>query len=46
MVPLECGELYRQAIPDSDLVIIDNCGHSPQVEKPEEFVKAALDFLA
>ena len=46
LVPLECGELYRQAIPESDLVIIDNCGHSPQVEKPDEFVKAALDFLA
>ncbi len=46
LVPLECGELYHQAIPESDLVIIDNCGHSPQVEKPDEFVKAALDFLA
>ena len=46
LVPLECGELYRQAIPDSDLVIIDNCGHAPQVEKPDEFVKVALDFLA
>ncbi len=46
LVPLECGELYRQAIPESDLVIIDNCGHAPQVEKPEEFVKAALEFLA
>ena len=46
LVPLECGELYRQAISGSDLVIIDNCGHSPQVEKPEEFVKAALEFLA
>jgi pimeloyl-ACP methyl ester carboxylesterase len=46
LVPLECGELYHQAIPESDLVIIDNCGHSPQVEKPDEFVKAALEFLA
>lgn len=46
IVPLECGELYKKAINGSDLVVIDNCGHSPQVEKPEEFIKTALDFLA
>ena len=46
IVPLECGELYKKAIKGSDLVVIDNCGHSPQVEKPAEFNKAALDFLA
>ena len=45
IVPLECGELYQQAIPGSDLVVIDNCGHAPQIEKPDEFVKIALDFL-
>jgi pimeloyl-ACP methyl ester carboxylesterase len=46
IVPLECGDLYKKAINGSDLVVIDNCGHSPQVEKPDEFIKAALDFLA
>ena len=46
IVPLEGGELYKKAINGSDLVVIDNCGHSPQVEKPDEFIKAALDFLA
>ena len=46
LVPLNCGELYRQAIPGSELVIIDNCGHVPQVEKPETFTRLALDFLA
>ena len=46
LVPLECGELYQQALPQSDLVVIDNCGHSPQVEKPDEFVRIALEFLA
>ena len=45
IVPLECGQLYQKAIPGSDLVVIDNCGHSPQIEKPDEFVKIALDFL-
>ncbi len=46
IVPVECGELYKKAIKGSDLVVIDNCGHSPQVEKPSEFIKTALEFLA
>ena len=46
IVPLECGELFKEAIKGSDLVVLDNCGHSPQVEKPEEFIKTALEFLA
>ena len=45
LVPLECGELYHQAIPGSELVVVDDCGHSPQVEKPDEFVRLALEFL-
>jgi pimeloyl-ACP methyl ester carboxylesterase len=45
LVPLECGERYQKAIPGSQLVVIDNCGHAPQVEKPEEFLNIAMDFL-
>ena len=45
IIPLECGELYKEAIPGSELVVIDNCGHSPQIERPEEFVKTGLDFF-
>lgn len=45
LAPLECGRLFQQAIPGSDLVIIDNCGHLPHIEKPQEFLQAALDFL-
>ena len=45
IVPLECGQLYQQAIPGAELIIVDNCGHLPQIEKPREFVKLALDFL-
>ena len=46
LVPFECAGLYQEAIPGSDLVVIENCGHVPQVEKPDEFVRAALEFLA
>ena len=45
LVPLECGELYQQVISGSTLTIIENCGHSPQIEKPDEFVDTALRFL-
>lgn len=46
LVPLECGRLYQKAIPGSDLVIVDNCGHQPHIEQPEEFIKLTLDFMA
>jgi len=45
LVPLECGELYQKAIKSSELVVIDNCGHAPQIERPTDFVKTALEFL-
>ncbi len=45
IVPVECGELYHQALPNSTLKIIDHCGHSPQIEKPEEFHAAVSEFL-
>ncbi|MDA0264548.1 MAG: alpha/beta hydrolase [Chloroflexi bacterium] len=46
IVPVECGEIYQRTIKGSDLVVIDNCGHSPQVERPDDFIKTALEFLA
>lgn len=45
LVPLECAELYRQAIAGSQVTVIPNCGHSPQIEKPADFVPTALSFL-
>ena len=46
VLPLECGELYRAALANATLKSIDRCGHSPQVEKPQEFQAALLEFLA
>ena len=40
------GKLLDQAIPNSTLKWIDQCGHVPQEEKPEETVPLVLDFLA
>jgi pimeloyl-ACP methyl ester carboxylesterase len=45
IVPLECGELYQQALGNATLKVIDNCGHAPQFEKPQEFQAAVGEFL-
>ncbi|HEV8714354.1 MAG TPA: alpha/beta hydrolase [Candidatus Binatia bacterium] len=45
LVPLECGELYRQAIPGARLEVINRCGTSPPLEKPEQFSALVRDFL-
>ena len=46
IIPLECGEMYQQALPNASLKVIDQCGHSPQVEKPQEFNKVVIAFLS
>jgi pimeloyl-ACP methyl ester carboxylesterase len=45
IIPLNCGELYNRALPSSTLKVIDNCGHVPELEKPQEFVSTVLEFL-
>jgi len=46
IIPVECGELYQQALPNASLKVIDQCGHSPQVEKSQEFNKVVTEFLS
>ena len=46
VVPLNCGEIYHRVLDGSTLHEIDQCGHSPQVEKPQEFLDATLGFLS
>ncbi|MBI3328784.1 MAG: alpha/beta hydrolase [Nitrospinae bacterium] len=46
IIPLNCGELYHRALSNSTLHVIDGCGHSPAVEKPQEFLRAVLEFLS
>ena len=46
IIPVECGELYRAALPQARLEVIDHCGHSPALEKPAEFLAAVNGFLA
>jgi 2-hydroxy-6-oxonona-2,4-dienedioate hydrolase len=46
IIPLNFGERFHQEIANSRLRIIDNCGHMPQVECPNEFAAAVLQFLS
>jgi len=46
IAPLECGELYRQALKNSRLEVFDRCGHYPHLEKPEEFAQLVSKFLS
>ncbi len=37
---------FKELLPDAELHIIDQCGHAPMMEKPEEFNKLLEAFLA
>lgn len=45
VIPLISSEHIHNAIPNSSLVEIEQCGHFPFVEQPEVFFKAVEDFL-
>ena len=46
LVPLSVGEVYHEALKGSTLHVIDQCGHSPQIEQPEQFLQATQGFLS
>ncbi len=45
MFPKEHAQAFQQAIPGAKLAMIPQCGHVPQIEKPDEFVAALETFL-
>ena len=46
LVPLSDGERLHKDIAGSTMVVIDECGHIPNLEKPGEFNAAVLKFLS
>lgn len=44
LVPASIGERALEKLAGSELVVIDDCGHNPQMECPEEFSTIAIGF--
>jgi pimeloyl-ACP methyl ester carboxylesterase len=44
-IPISHLELFTKDIPHAKQAVIDNCGHAPQEECPEEFNRIFLKFL-
>lgn len=45
LLPLADGQRFQKEIPGAQLLVFDQCGHVPQVEKAAEFNAAVLKFL-
>ena len=39
------AEVFRTGITNAKFILMENCGHSPQLERPEELAGHILDFL-
>jgi pimeloyl-ACP methyl ester carboxylesterase len=46
IVPISAGEAYQQAIQGARLEIIPNCGHRPEMEQTDEFVRLVQGFFS
>lgn len=44
VIPLESMIPTMKAIVDAQVVLFTRCGHSPQVERPDEFAERVLSF--
>jgi pimeloyl-ACP methyl ester carboxylesterase len=45
IIPVSHAYAAHETMPGSRLVIIEGVGHFPQIEAPEQFVDALLDFI-
>jgi pimeloyl-ACP methyl ester carboxylesterase len=45
IIPPSHAQLAASSIPGAQLVMLDGCGHCPQLEMPERFTEAVLRFL-
>jgi 2-hydroxy-6-oxonona-2,4-dienedioate hydrolase len=46
VIPVTYAEQFVKQIQDCRFYKMENCGHTPYVESPEEFASIALDFLS
>ncbi len=46
IIPLEYAEKFHKGISGSKLVVMDDTGHVPQMERPKEFARAVKRFVS
>ena len=46
IVTLSYGRRYASLVAGARLLVIENAGHLPQLERPAVFTSAALEFLS
>lgn len=46
ITPVSCSEKIAELIPNSELVVFEESGHSPQIEQHEEWLATVRAFLA
>ncbi|MEW6299376.1 MAG: alpha/beta hydrolase [Thermodesulfobacteriota bacterium] len=46
VVPVSAAEVYKKSIAGSELVVFENCGHRPEIEKQAAFTERVQRFLA
>jgi pimeloyl-ACP methyl ester carboxylesterase len=45
ITPPFVAEQFHEHIPDAELVYLDQCGHAPPIEQPEQFARVLHTFL-
>lgn len=45
VTPVECSLVLKREIPNSELIIYENSGHSPHLEETELYVKNMTEFI-
>ncbi|MQF70046.1 alpha/beta hydrolase [SAR202 cluster bacterium AD-804-J14_MRT_500m] len=46
IIPLNSADLYHKMLVNSTLHVIDDCGHLPHIERPDQFLTTVLRFLS
>jgi pimeloyl-ACP methyl ester carboxylesterase len=44
VIPVKCGHILHREIPNSRLIMIKDCGHLPQEERPGLFTELVSSF--
>ena len=46
LIPFENSRLWLEALPHARLATIEQCGHVPHRERPDELARVVLEFLS